>query len=260
MLVFHYNSNHASLEVNHMAGEKFNSHDKDLEWVTGEENVHHAVKTGLLNNRGENSGNAILDTRRVMRICELLEAGKSEREILTEVDLSDCKDPGRAIRGIRERKAWRHISDDYYFDNRNERNIFLDYEVKTICKMLQDGHGYKSILAKLGYDVENMSSYELQNLCDVISNIRVGRYYSNISKDYNMISQEKERYDQIFTYEQIKYICSCLEIGMKTPEILKSMNLGKDQIGDKEYERHRHFVSRLKTKKIFIEISKDYNF
>lgn len=260
MLTFHYNPNHNNLEVNHIHGEKYDNHDLNLEWVTGKENIEHAIRTGLTNNRGENSSISILTNDEVIKICELLQEGKSVNEILNIVPLSNTKDPGRCVRSIKERKSWRHISKDYKFSNRNDRDMFTESEVENICEMLQNGFGYKDILVSLGFNIANMNTTQLQNMCDIISNIRVGRYYSNISKKYNVKSETKQRYDQIMSYDDIKYICSCLEVGMNAPAILKSFNITKETVGVVEYERYRHFVSRIKTKKIFVNISSNYKF
>lgn len=45
-----------NLHVNHKDGNKLNNQASNLEFVSNAENMAHAVKHGLINNRGENSG------------------------------------------------------------------------------------------------------------------------------------------------------------------------------------------------------------
>ena len=210
-------------------------------------------------NNGEKSAVALMTNDQVREICSYLEAGKSIREILSLVNINS-PDPGRIIRSIRERSSWKSISKDYSFDNRNDRDMFSDDEVRIVCQMLQDGFGYKDIISKLGFDVDSMTSKELANMSDVISNIRVGRYYKDISADYNMISDTKSRYDQIMDFNEIRHVCSCIESGMSTEEILDGMGYIKSDIGGERYSYLKKFVNRIRNKKLHTKISKDYNF
>lgn len=122
--------------------------------------------------------------------------------------------------------------------------------------MIEDNKSYKEILIALGFDPSVMSTKELENFCDVISNIRVGRYYSDISKNYNFNS-DKGRYDQKFTEDQIHFICKSIEDGMDTTSIL--LKLGIDKNTDK-YRSYRGCVQRIRNKVQFVNISKNYNF
>lgn len=241
-------------EVNHINGIKIFNYVGNLEWCTGAENIAHAFRTGLMDDRY-----VLLTKDQVRFICECLSKGMTVREIIPLVGDTVCKDLGRNIRAIRERKAWKHISRDYTFSIRNDRDMFTDDEVHYICKQLENGYGYRDILLGLGIDVLSMDTKTRENYCDIISNIRMGRYYTDISRNYNLISVSKERFDQIFTINEINQICKDLENGLKAKEILAKFNIFKESNPSK-YEQCRHLVSRIKNRKAFAGISQNYKF
>lgn len=258
MMVFHPIPNYNELEVNHIHGKKLDNRDTELEWVTTKENVNHAFKTGLNNNIRENHSKALLTNDQVIKICEGLSEGKSFDSIKNEIGETDIKDIEREIRAIKDRETWTSISKDYEFkDYPNKRNLFTDNQVHIICKLLEVETGFRDIISALGFDVENMSTIELQNICDIIGDIRNGNRYKHISKYYDISYKTVSRYDQIFNNDQIHFICQCLEEGMKTSEILSKFGINKS---DSNYERCRHFISTVKTRKVFKEISSNYTF
>ena len=57
--------------VNHIDGNKSNNNIENLEWVTRQENVEHAVRTGLLNNKGENHPQSKITDQEVLEIRDL---------------------------------------------------------------------------------------------------------------------------------------------------------------------------------------------
>ena len=261
MMTFHPVPNQNDLEVNHIHGIKLDNHDTELEWLTTMENSHHAFATGLNNNIRENHAKALLTNDQVHLICRGLSDGKSFDMIKLELGETAVKDIDREIRCIKDGKAWTSISKDYTFKSySNRRNLFTDDEAAKICELLERGLGYKDILVQLGFDINAMSSKELENMCDNINRIRSGTYYRNISKNYNIPNLEAKRYDQKFSYSQIHTICKYLECGMKYSEILSKLNITPQSVSKKDYDGYKHFISRIKNRKAFIDISKDYRF
>ncbi|MFW5411600.1 HNH endonuclease [Aerococcus urinaeequi] len=57
--------------INHIDGNRANNSIKNLEWVTNEENVRHAVRTGLFDIKGENHPNVKLTDQEVSQIRDL---------------------------------------------------------------------------------------------------------------------------------------------------------------------------------------------
>lgn len=86
--------NMENLQVNHIDGNKRNNVLSNLEWVTREENMQHAMKKGLFNpqNRtGEKHPMCKLTTKQVEEIREKIKSGKfTQREIAKEYNVSEC--------------------------------------------------------------------------------------------------------------------------------------------------------------------------
>ena len=57
--------------VNHIDGNPSNNTLDNLEWVTQLENIQHAIRTGLMNNKGENHYGAKLTNQEVLEIRDL---------------------------------------------------------------------------------------------------------------------------------------------------------------------------------------------
>lgn len=256
MIIHHPIENPENFEVNHIYGKKMDNRDSQLEWVTPKENIQHAFATGLNNNFAENSAMSKLTNDEVREICKLLEQGIPIINIANKFKYVDSKNIYDIIRSIQDRKAWNSISKDYNFNNRPTVNKFTDSQVRLICKMLQDGYNYIDILNNLGIYVSKLSDIEIKNYSNIISNIRSRNYYTHISNEYNF-DIEKERYDQIFSNSDIEIICKMLQDGLSTKDILAHFNIFKS---DECYEQTRHFVSRLRTRKIFTNISCRYSF
>lgn len=57
--------------VNHIDGDRLNNHYTNLEWCTHEENIHHAIRTGLFNTKGERHFNSKLTEEKVLEMRRL---------------------------------------------------------------------------------------------------------------------------------------------------------------------------------------------
>jgi len=90
--------------VNHEDGFKLNNCYKNLTWMTIQSNVTHAIKNGLVDNRGSNQTNSKLTESEVRRIREIAITGISKRIIGIQFGVSR-----EAIQSIYSRKTWKHI-------------------------------------------------------------------------------------------------------------------------------------------------------
>ena len=93
-----------SEEVNHKDGDRLNNSLENLEWVTKEENLKHAMETGLIP-RGEDHGNSKYCEVQVLLILRLSRKGYSRKDTahLANTTLSFVKD-------VRAGRVWKHIT------------------------------------------------------------------------------------------------------------------------------------------------------
>lgn len=94
-------------EVNHIDGNKDNNSIENLEWVTGGENQKHSYQHKLRKPANINYQESL-----VIRVCELLEQGLTNAEIVKEIN---GEMNSNQICKIRNRYTWTSISKDYDF-------------------------------------------------------------------------------------------------------------------------------------------------
>ena len=91
--------------VNHIDGNKLNNRFSNLETITNAENVRHARRTGLINNKGEKHGRSKLTDQDVKDIRMLFSNdGRKAKELSEMFGVSD-----QNIRSIVSNKIWTHV-------------------------------------------------------------------------------------------------------------------------------------------------------
>ncbi len=94
------------LQINHIDGNKNNNSIDNLEWVTAQENVIHALKTGLRCS-GEDHYWAKLTNAQVLEIPNLLNLGYTQKKISKLYNVSYS-----TIKNICQKRKWNFISDN----------------------------------------------------------------------------------------------------------------------------------------------------
>lgn len=155
--------------VNHKDGNKKNNHVSNLEWVTNQENVDHAVETGLIP-RGEARNNTLYKDEEIMKVCSLLSEGVRMCDISRQTGVDYY-----IVKAVYNKRSWTHISDKYTFKTERKKCI-SDETAIWICTQLENKIAIKDILKVVRNPLVNR---------DVVSNIKYRRSHKHISKDFN---------------------------------------------------------------------------
>lgn len=91
-------------QINHLDGNKLNNNDWNLTWCTPSENILHAFKYGLSNQKGEHNAASKLKDKDILEIRRLGEEGKLKKDIAILFNISRS-----AITNIIKRKRWKHL-------------------------------------------------------------------------------------------------------------------------------------------------------
>ena len=98
-------NNMTELQVNHIDGNKHNNTLENLEWCTSKENIHHAMRIGLRNDKGENNWGHKLSNEQVIYIRNLYKTKQyTEKQIAEQYNVHE-ETIGKIIRGI----TWKNL-------------------------------------------------------------------------------------------------------------------------------------------------------
>lgn len=167
----------------------------NLEYVTNEENIQHAIDNGAVGEDfsheysglwgsgertyGENNGMALWTEEQVHSLCRHVQDGKSYSEALILSGLEDTENNRFNLSHIVQGKRWKYISKDY--DLKPRRQVDKSAYVIPVCELLQEG-GYttREIVEKLDIPGNN---YQQKRI--FVQGIKNRKYYTHISKHYN---------------------------------------------------------------------------
>lgn len=171
--------------VNHKDLVKTNNNVRNLEWVSISENNRHAHANGAYD---KFSVNKKVKEEDIHNICKILQSGNysNHDNVLEQCNLSYLN--RTVVSKINRRKTYHEITKLYpEFKDPNEKSlnkIFTDKNnqkfsndlCKQVCELLQEGNSVvetSKILNLTGNDIK------------IVNNIKLRKYYTEISKDYN---------------------------------------------------------------------------
>lgn len=192
-------------QVNHIDGFKGNNLLWNLEWVTAQCNIQHAIRTGLKSVTGENNGNSRFTNEQIRHVCQLLQdqPDLSFKEIAKEAGVT------KAMVGlIYRRKEWQTISKDYVFPPRETIVTYSDEQVRNLCKLLSDPNYSAQTFPQL----EKLTGIDRYN----ISKIYQGLTRTDVSKDFKFVPRDTQVRGEsngrtVYTEEQAEEVCNILD-------------------------------------------------
>ena len=122
-------------QVNHKDGNKLNNLVNNLEWVTAKENIHHAVKIGLIKS-GDESHKTIIHKNELVEVCGLRKLGLSYKQIgeiynVNASTISEIVYSKRYLKDYTKEDFEKKVSD---FVNRN-RGKYVRKDGRTFSKL-----------------------------------------------------------------------------------------------------------------------------
>ena len=230
-------------EVNHKDGNKENNDISNLEWVTNQENIDHAVRTGLRHYKNAlNGGKHKYEIDVVHKICRMLEDNK-----ILQKDISQILNvPKNLVSSIKQRKIWLSISCQYNIpkaSNKGEMHVNSKYtndQIHNVCKMLEN-------LNNKGVDISKETGVD----CHTICSIRKKRLWTDISSNYDIkdIDRRFSNNQNHYTDDQIEETCKYIQEGKLTAKQISDITGVKPSV-----------VYNIKCYKAWNHISSKYNF
>ena len=224
LMTFKYFPGCEQFEVNHKDGDHANFRLDNLEFVTGIENVKHAIRNGFVAGRSIPKFNLLKDI--VHRICKFIEGGISDSDIFNSTLI-----PMSAINQIRCGLIETNISSMYNFPimKTKQKSANISEEmVHTICKYLAN----------------NYSPTEIARKCDipryVVNDIKFGKNYTYISAQYTIpIKEITSIYD-----EMIHKVCLLLENNYSNISISRQLDINVNTVANIKSGRVGSHISK----------------
>lgn len=162
------------------------------------------------------------------------------------VNISENAAHSHQYRHLKLTSAVSKIKNNPWPDTKGSKNgmsKLTEDQVHKMCQLLEKGYSYSDICNITGLE-------DTDNNRHLLSNIVRGKRWTHISKNYNL---PKPQQCTNFSMYAIP-VCELLEERKSNKEIVDI--LGMNTPGDSSYR----FINRLRNRKIYHEITKNYNF
>lgn len=182
-------------EVNHIDGIRYHNWVWNLEWTTHQENLLHAVGTGLYS-IAEDQQNAIYTNSQIRLVCKYISKGYPPAQIVDSLKAYIPNINTHLIQDIKNGSQWQSIASEFDFSNmyniRNEDDLILDRNfVDAVCSIFEK-YGVSltptDVLNKMGIDVNSLSQTKFKNagslICRIKNRERFNRY-QDITLNYD---------------------------------------------------------------------------
>ncbi len=167
-------------QVNHISGVKTCNWVGNLEWVTPKENAEHAVRTGLMNFKGEHHPENVYSKDLIVTACKMLEDPKYrliDVERLTGINRS-------ILYSIRTGISWKEVSKDF--------NIIAPIKQEKFDPDKLEEASYLLGCTDLSYaKINKITGIPLRTLAKIV---KLSKGYSDLSMKYDVPGNREIRY------------------------------------------------------------------
>ena len=167
----------SDLEVNHKDGNKINNKLSNLEYVTGDENKHHAKMMGFYQ-ACEDRYNAVFTNDTVKEMCKLFEKGKTPMKVIRKLGIEPTPANITAVVRIFHKHTWCRISKNYNWDPYvTKYKVYSREHLDVIAYLIQFSTYTNNEICDF------FPCYDKRKLRNVIEKMRSGKLYKKIMKE-----------------------------------------------------------------------------
>lgn len=263
--------------VDHIDGNKENTHYSNLEWVSYRENNLRARKLGLINDQGFEHSSSIFSEELAHSICQKLQEQWTVKQIFRWLMKDDTAKPHdnyplfQFIHRLKHREGWENVTKYYSYPSIDDKkagrwdklppgtgnNKYDEKFIREVCQYLEDGKSATEIL-----EIYTGSPRQKDNrrIYDFIDGIRRKKCWTEISCEYNIDNNSTRKretgWDQIIA-DWVDDGCSKKEIRNKLKAIDPNYTKLIGERANRMVDRYRRFKELQKNTPIIIKDEKD---